>query len=186
MAGTDGDMREAFRKGDTQEVERLIRAGVDVNNKENDGVTPIHCAAENGHTDTVQLLLDHGANVNVKDAEGYTPISEAAENGHRDTVRLLLDHGANVDAEDDEGDTPISQAANNGHTDTVKLLLTAGADPHISGYREVRDLLKRVWSEEWEENILSSFSSDENYNASIAADLALNRNDFLIKFIKNL
>ena len=186
MAGTDRDIHQACEEGDTEEVERLIRAGVDVNNKENDGVTPIHCAAENGHTDTVQLLLDHGANVNVKDAEGYTPISEAAENGHRDTVRLLLDHGANVDAEDDEGDTPISQAANNGHTDTVKLLLSAGADPHISGYRTVRDLLKRDWSEQCEENILSSYSSDENYNVYIAAALALNKEDFLLKFIRKV
>lgn len=37
-----------------------------------------------------------------------------------------------------------------------------------------------------EENLLSSYSSEENYNVYIAAALALNKDDFLKKFIKKI
>ena len=215
------DISEACEEGAIEEVERLIRAGVDVNKKEFYGWTPIHRAVISGHTDIVKLLLEHGANIDEKDNDGRTPINRVMEawqrhpdivkllldhganihlkdkhgrspihltarEGHTDTMKLLLEYGADIDEKGNNGWTPIHQAAYRGHTDTVKLLLSAGADPHISGYRTVRDLLKRGWSEEWEEKILSSYSSKENYNAYIAAAVALNKDDFLMKFISKV
>ena len=55
------DISEACEEGAIEEVERLIRAGVDVNKKEFYGWTPIHRAVISGHTDIVKLLLEHGA-----------------------------------------------------------------------------------------------------------------------------
>ena len=178
----------AAEKAQTETVRLLLNYGanIDVQVKDINGWTPIHVAAMSGNTDTVKLLLDHGANIHVKDNHGKTPIHRAAWLGHTSTVEQLLDHGANIDEQDNDGDTPIYRAASSGHIDTVKLLLSAGADPHISGYRTVRDLVIRDWSEEWEEKILSSYSSVGNENLSIAAALALNKEDFLMKFIKKV
>ena len=122
MAGTDRDIYEASKAGDTEEVERLIRTGVDLNKKKNDDDSaPIHLAAGKGHTATVKLLLDHGAKIDEKDDDGWTPISQAAKKGHKDTVKLFLDHGANIDLKNNYGWTPIHRAADKGHTDIVKL-----------------------------------------------------------------
>ena len=90
MAGTDRDIYEASKAGDTEEVERLIRTGVDLNKKKNDDDSaPIHLAAGKGHTATVKLLLDHGANIDLKNNYGWTPIHRAADKGHTDIVKLF-------------------------------------------------------------------------------------------------
>ena len=92
MAGTCRDIHEVCEVGDTEGLERLIKALV--NKKNDDDSAPIHLAAEKGHKDIVKLLLDHGANIDVKDNDGETPIYRAAVKGHTETVKLLLDHGA--------------------------------------------------------------------------------------------
>ena len=66
MAGTCRDIHEASEKGEKEEVERFIMAGVDVDKKDNDGQPPIRLAAQGGHTDTVKLLLDGGAYIHEK------------------------------------------------------------------------------------------------------------------------
>ena len=84
MAGTDRDIHIACMIGDTEEVERLIRAGVDVNKKDNYGVTPLRWAARGGHIDIVKLLINNGANISEKNIFGEPPIFGAARSGHID------------------------------------------------------------------------------------------------------
>ena len=106
MAGTDRDMREACGKGDTEEVERLIRAGVDVNKVDSDyGYTPLYLAAERGHIDIVKLLINNGANISEKSSDGETPLYWVAREGYVDIVKLLLSAGADPYIADNEGET---------------------------------------------------------------------------------
>ena len=70
MAGGGQQILEASERGDTGEVERLIREGEDVNRKDENGSSLIHWAAWNGHIDTVELLLDRGANIEEKGDDG--------------------------------------------------------------------------------------------------------------------
>ena len=73
MAGGGQEILEASKRGDTGEVERLIREGEDVNKKdEHGGESPIHWAAVRGHTDTVKLLLDRGADPYITNKKGKT------------------------------------------------------------------------------------------------------------------
>ena len=244
MAGTCRDIHEASEKGEKEEVERFIMAGVDVDKKDNDGQPPIRLAAQGGHTDTVKLLLDHDANIHEKDEKGWPLIYWASGEGHTDIVKLFLDHGANIKVKNKNGSTSLHQAARKGqtdtvkllldggayihektkrgetplmaaaehghidtvklllehgavideltgHTDTVRFLLSEGADPYITDVGGTviaiwRDILKHDWSKQTEEKILSSYSSKENYKVYIAAALALNKQDFLMKFIKKV
>ena len=133
MVGTCRDIYDACEKGKKEEVERFIRAGVGVNEKNNVGMTPLHLAAWGGYKDLVKLLLENGANIDEKNKNsGITPILWAAGQGHKDIVKLLVDRGANIDVKNDRGVTPVFQAAEEGHTDIVMLLLSAGADPYIA------------------------------------------------------
>ena len=52
-----------------------------------EGVTPLHIAAEIGREAVVSKLLAAGANKNAADHEGFTPLHIAVQNGHQALVR---------------------------------------------------------------------------------------------------
>lgn len=89
-----GPLHDAAFIGDINEVKRLIAEGINVNQKDNDGRTPLHWAALNNHKVVAELLIAHGAKVNVKDKDQRTPLQRAASSGHKDMVQLLKRHGA--------------------------------------------------------------------------------------------
>ncbi len=111
----------AARRGDTQAVSELLRAGVDVNAVTRYGVTALTYASRHGHTAVVKLLLDAGANVNAADRFYHgTPLSAAASEGHAEIVRLLLAHGAQ------HRDGALENAIYSGSEEIVAAILEAG------------------------------------------------------------
>jgi len=121
-----GCLVDAVRRGDVQEVARLLAAGANPNVKDLDGRTPLHIAAEQSRADLVELLLRHGADPNARDADGETPLHKAVSVSDVALVELLLRHGADPNARCKEGRTPLHRA---GRVELVELLLRYGADP---------------------------------------------------------
>jgi ankyrin repeat protein len=78
----------------------LLKAGANVERKDEDGQTPLFFAAMAGHEAVARLLLEYGSNVELKDKYGQTPLFFAARAGHKAVVRLLLEHRANVKSEE--------------------------------------------------------------------------------------
>src|SRR5437762_2253717 len=102
--GFCGEIHDAVREGDLEKVKMLLKANPDlVNAKDEDGLMPLHCAAEEGSKEMMELLLAYKADVNAEDDEGGTPLHWAADGGHKEIVELLLAHGADVNAQDDDG-----------------------------------------------------------------------------------
>jgi len=62
--------------GLTEYVVLLIKAGANVNIKDNNGNTPIYWAAS-GANKTLEVLIKAGANVNVENNKGETPLANA-------------------------------------------------------------------------------------------------------------
>ena len=58
-------------------VQILAEAGADVNQRSQDGATPLLVAAFFGRIDTVKILLDHGADRTIANNEGMTPLAAA-------------------------------------------------------------------------------------------------------------
>src|SRR5262245_34353280 len=48
-------------------VKQAINEGANVNETDEDGITPLHVAAENGYVEIVELLLNYGADQNRRD-----------------------------------------------------------------------------------------------------------------------
>ena len=67
----------------------LLGKNANPNIQDEDGISPLHLAAQNGHTQVVELLLEHEAEKDIKNNQGFTPLSLAAQKGHTQVVELL-------------------------------------------------------------------------------------------------
>ena len=90
------------------------------------GSTPLHCAAEAGHTGCVKVLLAQGA-TSHKCHCGFTPFMRACSKGHTTCAKLL--HEAfpfQRDWTDDKGNTCLHLAVSSSNPQMVKLVLDLG------------------------------------------------------------
>ncbi|KAF4880032.1 Ankyrin repeat and KH domain-containing protein 1 [Colletotrichum siamense] len=68
--------------------------GLDVNDRNEPGHTPVYLAARFGHAETIDLLVAHGANINVECGSYGSPLHVACFQGHLAAVKQLLRSGA--------------------------------------------------------------------------------------------
>lgn len=122
----------AVESGDVSMLEKLIRAGLDVNHVGEAGWTPLMVAAFNGREGSALVLIQAGAIVNARDKARYTPLHWAAMNGYVDVTELLLRKAALVNAQNDFGWTPLLHGAGRGHEGVVRTLLDGGALPSLA------------------------------------------------------
>lgn len=67
--------------------------------KSQEGMTPLHLAAERGNCKVVRILLACGASVDARDKkDGFTPLHHASSNSCHDVAILLLEQGADPHA----------------------------------------------------------------------------------------
>lgn len=113
--------------GDASGVASLLAENpAALNLPEDNGLTPLHLAAENCHSNVVALLLSKGANINITADDNETPLHLAAQEGCADVVELLLAKGANVNMHDKQGRTPLNRAQQWHQTNIVALLQGRG------------------------------------------------------------
>lgn len=86
---------KAVKSGKEECVQLLLAApGINVNKEDEQGFTPLYCAAWLGRTECIKLLLAApGIDVN-KRTPVVTPLFSAARNGHTECVKLLEAAGA--------------------------------------------------------------------------------------------
>jgi ankyrin repeat protein len=81
--------RTAVEKGRVSEVKELLKTA-DVNDKDDDGQTPLMWAAAKGQTAVFLLLWNSGAMARERDAQGRSALMLAAEGNHVEVVRFLI------------------------------------------------------------------------------------------------
>lgn len=72
MVKEENPLINAVRTGDVKKVKELIKAGADVNAKDDRAGTALMLASQNGNNKLVELLIRAGADVNIKNKEGKT------------------------------------------------------------------------------------------------------------------
>ena len=113
----------AAKMGKTKRMERLLRRdGFDLNERNEQGRTPLHFACKFGHAEIVHMLLSREADVNAKDQEENTPLHFAAGWGSTTLIELLLCNSANPLLRNKNGRTPVQIAARLGRNENVSLL----------------------------------------------------------------
>lgn len=81
------------RRGDLDQVQKLIEDGADVNYKEKFGLPALIWATKNGHARVIALLLENGADPNTFDSSGETALNIAES---QDIIDILKEGGAVV------------------------------------------------------------------------------------------
>jgi ankyrin repeat protein len=125
-------LTEAVLLGNRTAVENYLAVGVDPNEPEPDGTTPLVRAIHGQMPELARLLIDAGADVKKANSYGVTPLYVAARAGDAAATRLLLTAGADPNAAlPASGETVLMTAAKAGYADVVRELLTGGV-PSVS------------------------------------------------------
>ncbi len=112
----------AASNGHADIVELLLASGINFNQRNKEGATPIISAAEHGRIAVVQALLAAGAKLKPRDHLGGNALHHAIRAGHEHVVSLLLDAGMSNTSVGFNGNTPISLAIANNRGRIVEKL----------------------------------------------------------------
>ncbi|KAK3576031.1 hypothetical protein CHS0354_005184 [Potamilus streckersoni] len=132
------------------DISIILRHGVEINQKLDKGLRPIHYAAYYNYTECIDFLLERGADVNACDDVGYTPIHLCARRGNHIAMEKLIQHRAIINFCEGGSDItenaralgyltmePLNIAIENNHKECVKMLLENGActnNKYFMGY----------------------------------------------------
>lgn len=84
-------------------VQFLIEKGVNVNDKNIVGISPLMHACSMDDLNVIEFLLNKDANINDKDKSGNTPFMRACERGNLNILEFLIKNGADINAKNEMG-----------------------------------------------------------------------------------
>jgi uncharacterized protein len=122
-------LAEAVLLRNATAIENFLALGVDPNEPEPDGTTPLMRAVHGQMPNTAQLLIDAGADVKKANTYGVTALYIAAQAGDEGATRMLLAAGADANAVlPASGETVLMTAVKAGNPEVVAALLTGGVE----------------------------------------------------------
>ena len=143
-------LHQAASSADKELALLLIERGAEINAKDKNGQTPLHCAtgaeefgkSRHEFADLAILLLANGADVNARDRSGRCPLHWAALRGYEAAAGELLAGGAKPEVTDGSlwGNTPLHYAAEACNEGVTNLLLDSGANPNATNRKRLTPL----------------------------------------------
>ena len=121
------ELWRAAETGKLADVETVLARVVDINARNEHGVTALMRAAQHGHAHVVRLLLAKGADANIVRNDKFTALSLAAFFGHTEVVRALMEHGADSKASTRNGTSAHMWATARTFNEVVDQLKTPAA-----------------------------------------------------------
>ena len=101
----------AALQGNVDEVQNHIKAGSDLNEKDEYGSTPLIVAVTFGKTEVAKALIEAGADITITNNEGSTPLHIAAFLCRTEIVEALLANGADKSVKNNGGNTALDSVA---------------------------------------------------------------------------
>lgn len=143
--GLDYNLMIAASKGYTDEVNRMINLGAEIDGKTNEGATPLMFAVANNKLETVKLLLSKGADPNIITTYYETPLLAAVKNGNQEIAEVLVRNKAFIDFTDRAGASSLHYSSIYGNLSLTDMLLYYGADVDIASLDGSTPLISAVW-----------------------------------------
>lgn len=121
-------LADAILEENMQNVMACLHQGINLNELDEYGFTPLIEAAIADNIEITKALIDFGANVNFQDSVGSTALHWAAENNNLELCKLLLLNGANPNAYTLAGQPVLVMPLLRQHQNLKRLLIDAGAN----------------------------------------------------------
>ncbi len=86
---TPSQLNVAISKGDLAKVQQLVGIGVDVNKKDERGISPLMYAILFKQTDIVSYLIRNGADYRAEDKNGLTIADYAKQSKSEEIIKLV-------------------------------------------------------------------------------------------------
>ena len=114
----------AAKYGRLDILDTIFRAGVDVNAKNADGVTPLQLAVLNGQVHVAkELVHNRDASTTMTDVRGNSILMQAIRRNHSECVDLLLTKLTDIETPNKVGDGPLHKAAAVENCEVIMTLL---------------------------------------------------------------
>jgi ankyrin repeat protein len=128
-------------------VEFLLRAGADLEARDEEGLTALQHSIERcDSTDVTELLVSAGANISTRDREGLTPLMRAARRGTLASLKIILSKYDEevLHARDRWGKTALHHAIEDCQLSAAKELVKLGAQVNILDYAGISPLQSAI------------------------------------------
>ena len=139
---------EAAKKGNFDEVRRLVEMGADVNHGD---IPPFLSAFFSDHKDIVKYLLEKGGNVNHDKFSEVSLLMAAVNQEDLEFAEYLIEVGADVNLSLPRGgETALHKAAVNNKFRSMKMLIDNGGDVDLrakEGGHSDMDGFRDLWGE---------------------------------------
>jgi ankyrin repeat protein len=137
---TGAPLHDAAAADDRLLALKLLKAGADINERDETGATPLFVAARMGLYEMVDLLVLNQADTSIRDNDGFAPLHAAAMSGNASVLSFFVngpDHNPEVkvgidDNANTRGVTALAVAAEAGHNNLVAYLIGFGADVEVT------------------------------------------------------
>jgi hypothetical protein len=107
------DIFTAALFGDLKAINQHIKAGTDLNAKDDYGSTPLIIAATFGKTEVAKALIEAEADLNITNSDGGTALHSAAFLCRTEIVKALIENGADKSIKNIYGSTARESVMSN-------------------------------------------------------------------------
>ncbi|CAC5358039.1 unnamed protein product [Mytilus coruscus] len=100
----------------------LLANDAEENEKDENGRTSLHTAAEDGNVELIKILMEHDADLDIPMNNGMTPIYIACRENRLEAVKMLFSCQADINKCDAIGWSPLHVSTSLNHKEVVAYL----------------------------------------------------------------
>ncbi len=123
----------SYQEKDKEVLVKLIEGGADINEKKDDGDTPLLWAIHENNTELFFLLIEKGADIKYAKSkiDSNTPLLDATctlmiLTNDPEVSIMSIEKGADINVKNDDGDTPLLIATRKNNIIVAHLLVDKG------------------------------------------------------------